>query len=272
LALACAANVGSAATLIGNPQNMLIGQVLQLSFSGYLLQALPPVVLGLAVVWWVIRRQSKDRWYRASDVPTFDEPSFDRWQTIKGLAVLGLLLAVFLSDVVPREVAALAAAGLLLTSRRMATRPMLQLVDWQLLVLFAGLFIVNHAMDQAGNTDRIFAAVRSAGIDPSQPAMLFATSVVLSNLVSNVPATMLLLPSAQHPLAGAVLALSSTLAGNLLIVGSIANIIVIDQAARLGQRITWREHARVGIPVTLITLTIAALWLLLLAASIPVGP
>jgi Na+/H+ antiporter NhaD/arsenite permease-like protein len=267
LALACAANVGSAATLIGNPQNMLIGQVLQLSFSGYLLQALPPVVLGLAAVWWVIRRQTQDRWYRESDVPTFDEPSFDRWQTIKGLAVLGLLLAVFLSDVVPREVAALAAAGLLLTSRRMATRPMLQLVDWQLLVLFAGLFIVNHAMDQAGNTDRIFAAVRAAAIDPSQPAMLFATSVVLSNLVSNVPATMLLLPSAQHPLAGVVLALSSTLAGNLLIVGSIANIIVIDQAARMGQRITWREHARIGIPVTLTTLTIAALWLVLLAAS-----
>jgi Na+/H+ antiporter NhaD/arsenite permease-like protein len=267
LALACAANVGSAATLIGNPQNMLIGQVLQLSFTGYLVQALPPVVLGLAVVWWVIRRQTQDRWYRESDVPMVDEPSFDRWQTIKGLAVLGLLLAVLLSDVVPREVAALAAAGLLLASRRMATRPMLQLVDWQLLVLFAGLFIVNHAMEQVGNTDRLFAAVRSAGIDPSQPTMLFATSVVLSNLVSNVPATMLLLPSAQHPLAGAVLALSSTLAGNLLIVGSIANIIVIDQAARLGQRITWREHARVGIPVTLITLTIAGLWLMLLAAS-----
>jgi Na+/H+ antiporter NhaD/arsenite permease-like protein len=77
---------------------------------------------------------------------------------------------------------------------------------------------------------------------------------------------MLLLPAATHPLAGPILALSSTLAGNLLIVGSIANIIVVDQAARLGLRITWREHARIGIPVTLATLAVASGWLWLLAA------
>jgi Na+/H+ antiporter NhaD/arsenite permease-like protein len=88
---------------------------------------------------------------------------------------------------------------------------------------------------------------------------------VLSNLVSNVPATMLLLPVAKHPLAGPILALSSTLAGNLFIVGSIANIIVVDQAERLGIRISWREHARVGVPVTVATLTIAAMWLWILA-------
>ncbi|MCL4202689.1 MAG: anion transporter [Pirellulaceae bacterium] len=264
LALACAANVGSAATLIGNPQNMLIGQMLQLSFASYLLEALPPAALGLVAVWWVIRRQAGGNWRRETVVPSFDEPRFDRWQTAKGFVVLVVLMTVFVMDSLPREIAALGAAGILLTSRRMASRAMLQLVDWQLLVLFGGLFIVNHAMAEAGNTERLFAAVRSGGIDPSQPTMLFVTSVVLSNLVSNVPATMLLLPSAHHPLAGAVLALSSTLAGNLLVVGSIANIIVIDQAAQLGQRITWRDHAKVGIPVTLITLAIAAAWLILL--------
>ena len=90
-------------------------------------------------------------------------------------------------------------------------------------------------------------------------------TTVLSNLVSNVPATMLLLPPATHPLAGPVLALSSTLAGNLLIVGSIANIIVVDQARGAGVRIGWRDHARVGVPVTLATLLLAAGWLWLRA-------
>jgi Na+/H+ antiporter NhaD/arsenite permease-like protein len=85
---------------------------------------------------------------------------------------------------------------------------------------------------------------------------------VLSNVVSNVPAVMLLLPLAAHTLAGPTLALVSTLAGNLLIVGSIANIIVVDAAARRGIRIEWQRHARVGVPVTLATLAIcaASLW------------
>jgi Na+/H+ antiporter NhaD/arsenite permease-like protein len=86
-------------------------------------------------------------------------------------------------------------------------------------------------------------------------------TALLSNLVSNVPAVMLLLPHASHPLAGPILALSSTLAGNLLIVGSIANMIVVEQADALGVRIGWRRHAAVGVPVTLATLALAALWL-----------
>jgi len=94
---------------------------------------------------------------------------------------------------------------------------------------------------------------------------LFAPTVVLWNLVSNVPAVMLLLPVATHPIAGAILALASTLAGNLFIVGSIANIIVVEQARLLDVRIGWREHARIGIPVTLITLAVAAAWLALRA-------
>jgi Na+/H+ antiporter NhaD/arsenite permease-like protein len=89
--------------------------------------------------------------------------------------------------------------------------------------------------------------LHAAGVAVEQPVWLFGTTVVLSNLVSNVPAVMLLLPAATHPQAGAILALASTLAGNLFIVGSIANIIVIDQAERLGIRITWREHARVAV-------------------------
>ena len=100
-----------------------------------------------------------------------------------------------------------------------------------------------------------------AQLNPGIP--LFAATFVLSNIVSNVPAVMLLLPGAEHPLAGLTLALVSTLAGNLFIVGSIANIIVVDAASRRGVDIAWRTHARVGIPVTLATLAITAGYLAL---------
>ena len=104
-------------------------------------------------------------------------------------------------------------------------------------------------------------SARASGLDTADPATLFGITVVLSNLVSNVPAVMLLLHTATHPLSGPILALASTLAGNLLIVGSIANIIVVDSAKRSGVTITWREHARTGIPVTVLTLAVSAGWL-----------
>ena len=182
-------------------------------------------------------RRTSGHWIRETwSAPSEGRP-FDRWQTTKGFLVLGLLVLGFLWGSLPREVLALAAAGVLLISRRMHSREMLQLIDWQLLVLFAGLFIVNRAMSDSGDLQHDD-SLRGVGVDTAQPGWLFATSVVLSNLVSNVPATMLLLPAAHHPLAGPILALSSTLAGNLIVVGSIANIIVIDQAARLGIRIS----------------------------------
>ena len=167
---------------------------------------------------------------------------FDAWQSGKGLAVLALLTAAFLFAPWPREVAALTAAGVLLTSRRTASREILGLVDWQLLVLFTGLFVVNHALAASGMPQQLLQGLQAGGLDLTRPAPLFAGTVVLSNLVSNVPATMLLLPAATHPLSGPILALASTLAGNLFIVGSIANLIVVDQAQRLGVAISWRER------------------------------
>jgi len=263
LALACAANIGSAATLIGNPQNMLIGQVLHMDFLGYSLLALPPTLIGLVLAWAVIARVYRGRWILECEAPPLQIRPFDRWQTGKAFAVLAVLVALFLAGQWPREVLALAAAGLLLTSRRMHSRDMLQQVDWQLLVLFGGLFVVNHALLQTGAPAALVTALEGRGVELSAPGWLMAAVVLLSNLVSNVPAVMLLLPFADHPLDGAVLALASTLAGNLLIVGSIANIIVVDQAARLGVPISWREHARVGVPVTLSSLAVTAAWLLL---------
>lgn len=262
LALACAANIGSAATLIGNPQNMLIGQVLQLDFAAYSLQALVPVVAGLAVTWAVVAKLYRGRWEMQREPPDLQIRPFSPWQTGKAFAVLIVLVAVFLFGPWPREIVALAAAGVLLTSRSMHSRDMLQLVDWQLLVLFAGLFVVNYALLQTGAPAALVADLRAWGVDVTQPVWLMVATIGLSNMVSNVPAVMLLLPFADVGLGGTVLAVFSTLAGNLLIVGSIANIIVVDQAARYGFTISWREHARVGIPVTLLSLAIAAAWLL----------
>jgi Na+/H+ antiporter NhaD/arsenite permease-like protein len=247
LGLACAANVGSAATLIGNPQNMLIGSALRLSFSGYFLKAIGPVFASLAVAWAVVAWQARRRWRApaGASLPPAEHPRVNPWQTAKGLALTLALLVVFLDGRWPHEVAALTAAGLLLLSRKMHSQEKLGLVDWELLVLFFGLFVVNHAFEETGIPARFVADLAAAGFD----------------IVSNVPAVMLLLPWAKHPDAGALLALVSTFAGNLLVVGSIANIIVVDAAAARGVRIDWRAHARVGVPVTLATLAVTALFL-----------
>jgi len=268
LALACAANIGSAATLIGNPQNMLIGETLRMSFAGYAAAAALPVALGLLVTWGIIVWRVGGRWTRdvgstGEVVPERreEELPLDRWQTVKGLTVAAVLVLVFVLLPWPREVAALAGAGALLLSRKLHSNKMLGLVDWELLVLFIGLFVVNHALQETGLSALVVADLAVAGVRLEQPATLFGMTFVLSNVVSNVPAVMLLLPVATHPVAGTLLALVSTLAGNLLIVGSIANIIVVNAAARRGLPIDWRRHAGVGIPVTLATLGLAAVYL-----------
>jgi Na+/H+ antiporter NhaD/arsenite permease-like protein len=274
LALACAANIGSAATLIGNPQNMLIGEVLGLPFGGYFQEAIVPVALGLAALWLLLAWQSRGRWRtaQAADLAAIARHEagyvpFDRWQTAKGLAVAAALVGIFLFTSLPRDVAALTGAGLLLMSRRLHSTNMLGLVDWELLILFIGLFVVNHALEQTGLTAKAVQALAAQGFALTEPGPLFAAALVLSNVVSNVPAVMLLLPAATEPFSGPMLALVSTLAGNLLIVGSIANIIVVDAARRQGIVIDWRRHLRTGLPVTIATLAITAAWFGLRAGS-----
>ena len=267
LALACAANIGSAATLIGNPQNMLIGQRLGLDFGAYLLEAAVPVVLGLVALWAMLAWSTR----HAAPAPSPDAarlaaleaeyPAFDRWQTAKGLAVALALVAVFLATDWPHDVAALVGAGVLLLSQRFHSSKMMGLVDWELLVLFVGLFVVNEALARTGLTAQAVQALAAQGVALGEPVPLFAATLLLSNLVSNVPAVMLLLPVVDGAHGGPTLALVSTLAGNLFIVGSIANIIVVDAARKRGISIDWKRHARTGVPVTLVTLAIAAGWI-----------
>ena len=271
LGLACAANIGSAATLIGNPQNMLIGSVLHLPFGAYVHQALPPVVLSLLVLWaWLVwgpgaqlapHLDSAPSAPSPEDSDTTQGPAFDAWQTTKGLAVATALLLVFLFTDWPREVAALVGAAVLLLSRRLHSSHVMGFVDWPLLVLFVGLFVVNHAFESTGLAAQAVALLATQGVHLANPGPLFVAGVGLSNLVSNVPAVMLLLPHLKGMASGVTLALVSTFAGNLLLVGLIANLIVVDLAQKCGVRIDWRLHARVGVPVTLLTLAVVWGWL-----------
>lgn len=261
LALTCSSNIGSAATIIGNPQNMLIGQVLKLDFVEYLKNALPPSIISLFFVWLVIWAQYRNKLEKDIFLPPIYAPPFNPWQTTKGIVVLVTLVGAFLFTNLRRDVLALMAAGILLSSRKMTSKNTLSLVDWQLLMLFIGLFVVNNVLEKSSLMKSTLNIMSGWGINPSHPPTLFVLTVLLSNLVSNVPAVMLLLPTAVHPLSGPIMALSSTFAGNLLVVGSIANIIVIDQALYLNVEISWAEHAKTGVPITVLSLLLAGGWL-----------
>jgi Na+/H+ antiporter NhaD/arsenite permease-like protein len=273
LGLACAANIGSAATLIGNPQNMLIGSVMHLPFGAYVWRALPPVLISLALlwawlVWGLVARNGLAGALPSPEVAAVaagghdaQDIAFDAWQTTKGLLVASALMGVFLFTDWPRDVAALVGAGVLLLSRRLHSSDVMGYIDWPLLVLFIGLFVVNQAFESTGLAAQAVGLLAAQGVQVADPGPLFVAGVGLSNLVSNVPAVMLLLPHLQGFDAGVSLALVSTFAGNLLLVGSIANLIVVDLAQKSGVAIDWRMHAKVGLPVTLMTLVVVWGWL-----------
>jgi Na+/H+ antiporter NhaD/arsenite permease-like protein len=271
LAIALAANAGSVATIIGSPQNMLIAQRLDLGFSGYLVYALVPALLSLLVVWAVLALIYRGRWaLQPGDAPQPDalpDPSFDRWETIKGLLVLLFFLYSFVFTEWDRGMVATVGGVLMLFNARFMARPMLERVDWDLLILFVGLFIVNGAFAKAGLATDLVTWLRTMGIDLQDSGVLFAVTAVLSDITSNVPTVMLLLPFAgQDPLAGPLMALASGLASNLIIIGSLANIIVVDAAAAKGLKISFWSFAKVGLPVSAVTLAIAYLWVRLVVA------
>jgi Na+/H+ antiporter NhaD/arsenite permease-like protein len=260
-ALACATNVGSALTPIGNPQNILIAQSRDLAFAPFVLYCAAPVVLGLVFLHlFLARRVPADRALDAAALPSEPAP-LDRPEAWKALLLTAATIVLFLTPV-PAWLTALAVSGVVLTSRKMHTRRMLAYVDWHMLALFVGLFIVVRGFERSGWVAAAGDAVAGAGLDLAHPALLVAVAALLSNAVSNVPAVMLLLPLLPAGEGTAYgLALASTFAGNAILVGSIANVIVADQAQRLGIPFGFRDHAKVGLPVTLVTLALTVLLL-----------
>ena len=269
IALAGAANAGSAATLIGNPQNILIGQIGRLDFVAFLGYCAVPALLALLTVFAVIAWQWRGRWTAdAGDGANLSAIPLarDRRQFVKALAATAVLLALFFTTNihgVPRELSALAVAALLLLSRKVSSRELVGAVDYSLLLLFAALFVVTGALAATPLAADGFARLAEAGWLPDRLATLTPLALILSNTIGNVPAVILLLQVWPAPPAGALygLALLSTLAGNLLIIGSLANIIVSERAAAAGVTLGFAEHAKSGVPITLISMALAAIWL-----------
>jgi Na+/H+ antiporter NhaD/arsenite permease-like protein len=240
----------------------LIGQVGQLDFWRFTAACGPPAALALATVfvgiWLVWRRKLSERVVRDGEI---EIPRMDRFGVGKGVAAAAVLLAL-LSTRLPHVADVLLVTSVLLISRRLATRDVLGLVDWHLLVLFGGLFIVTAALAKTPLPGDALAATSAFGVDPKGlPAMLLLT-LFGSNTIGNVPTVVLLTTVLKDLPSESLYAMAalSTLAGNLLIVGSLANIIVVERAKQAGVELGLIEHARCGVPITLVSLALSSLW------------
>jgi Na+/H+ antiporter NhaD/arsenite permease-like protein len=277
IALAAATNAGSAATLIGNPQNILIGALGRLDFWTFMTICAVPAIFTLIIVFLVVWLQWRTRISQtvlaaALDAPPISVHPLDRNQTIKG-AVAVLLLLVLFATPLPRETGALIIAALLLASRKITSRTMIAAVDWPLLLLVACLFGITGALNQSGVAAQILDFLTKHGLLPSSLVLLTPYSLVASNTIGGVPAAMLFLqlwPSAP-PGVFYALALLSSLAGNLLLTGSLTNVLIAERADRMGARLSFAEHARAGVPIAIISIGFAVFWLAF-TQTLPVLP
>ena len=264
--LALASNIGCALTLIGNAQNVLIGQIGHLSFGGYMLWAAMPVGLAMAAAFGIICYLSRNNFYLAENtiIPACQDENilFDNWRATKGVGMLCIIVLLFFTPL-PRYLVALAGAGLLLCSHRLESKKVLALVDWQVLLLFISLFVVVGAFYNSGLAEPTLKALEAYGIDLRNSYILASVTGVLSNLINNSAAVMLLvkLLDFSSPLQGYVLTISNAFAGNLLVIGSVANIIMIQGAEASGVKISFREFAKYGVPTTLFSFGILFLWI-----------
>lgn len=267
IALAAATNAGSAATLIGNPQNILVGEIGRLGFSKFFLVCVVPAMFALLTVFVVVWLQWRRRIFIGEaadrpDLPPVAAHPFDRNQVIKGAVALAALLLLFLTSL-PREIGALFIAALLLANRKITSRTMIGAVDWPLLLLVGCLFAVTGALNQSGIAAQLFEALGQHALLPNGLIPLTIFSVVGSNAIGSLPAATLLLQVWPTPPAGVLyaLALLSTLAGNLLLSGSLTNILIAERADRMGAHINFVDYAKTGVPIAVISLAFAFFWL-----------
>jgi Na+/H+ antiporter NhaD/arsenite permease-like protein len=264
IALAGAANAGSAATLIGNPQNILIGQAGGLDFWHYLLFALPPTILSLIVIYFAVVLTWRLDVAENGSADSLSSQQIDPFQIAKAILATAALIILFLTSI-PRELSALAVAGVLLLSRKLSSRDMIGAVDWHLLLLFACLFGVTTAFAKTGVSQDGLNFLAAHGLLPSRLSVMAPVTLAASNTIGNVPAVILIIKLIPNLSDAALtgLALLSTFAGNLLLTGSMCNIIVAERAANVGTRLSFLDFARSGIPITLASLAITAAWLML---------
>ncbi len=261
--LVTAANIGSVATITGNPQNMLVGLASGIHFVTFTRELAPIGLLGLVVAWLVIVLvYPRDfRGERFEEVYQFKPPV--EWPRLrKALFATALMLAALIAGA-PVPLCAVLAAAVLLVTRHTSPERVFNEIDWSLLVFFSALFVVTGAISSAGFGERLFAVLQPYA--DRGPAALTGVSLVLSNLVSNVPAVMLfrpVVPTLTDPHhAWLTLAMATTLAGNLTLLGSVANLIVAEIAKRRGVHLSFVEYLKAGTPIAVLTLLIGVLWL-----------
>jgi Na+/H+ antiporter NhaD/arsenite permease-like protein len=262
LAVATSSNIGSVATITGNPQNMLIGSYSGIEYREFLLHLGPVAVVGLVFDWlilhWIFSRQLQPVAVDAQAIPL---PALDLSRLVKPLLVVCGVVIAFLAGV-PPVLAASVGAAILLISRNEDPHKLYAEVDWGLLVFFVGLFIIVAGAENVGLVDRLLEFSQRWNLH--QPAVFTVVTALFSNLVSNVPAVMLLKSLVKNfadpRKAWLLLAMASTLAGNLTITGSVANIIVVE-TAKPNVQISFWDYFRVGLPITVATILFGALWL-----------
>jgi Na+/H+ antiporter NhaD/arsenite permease-like protein len=258
LAVATASNIGSVATITGNPQNILIGSYSGISYLSFMAHLAPIALVGLVIDWAVLHFLYP---IKAPATTSAIEKTPRKLRLAKPAIVVFGVIAGFLIGFPPALVAAVGAAVILI-SRSMEPRHVYDEVDWGLLVFFVGLFVIVGGAERVGIVAGMLDIAQNWNLH--QPAVFAVATAVLSNIVSNVPAVMLLksvVPGFPDPhRAWLLLAMASTLAGNLTITGSIANIIVVERA-RDEVKIGFKQYLRAGVPVTILTLAFGTLWL-----------
>lgn len=263
LAVATASNVGSVATITGNPQNMLVGSFSRIGYRDFLWHLGPVAVAGMFLVWlvlWMVyggKGLAEVLQIARSEMPVVNPTGL--W---KPGIVVALVLAGFVAGLAPPLVAAAGAAAILITRTR-EPRLVYDEVDWGVLIFFVGLFLIVGGAENAGMTEGLLKLGRS--VNAQNVGVFTLATAGLSNLVSNVPAVMVLkelVPRFSNPHTGwLTLSMASTLAGNLTITGSVANLIVVERARRDAE-ITFGEYFRAGLPITALTLGFGYAWLM----------
>jgi Na+/H+ antiporter NhaD/arsenite permease-like protein len=263
LAIAMASNIGSVATITGNPQNMIIGSLSHIPYSVFTGMLAPIAVLGLIVVTLLLALAYHEEFFTREQLQKTETPEHYHAPLLfkTGFVIIVMVVLFFVGE--PAGTVAIVGGAFLLLTRRVKPDKIYREIDWPMLVMFVGLFIVVAGLEKTVLTPEMIAAVGHLRLD--DVAILSGVTALLSNLVSNVPAVLALKPFVaglhDQQRAWLVVAMASTLAGNFTLVGSVANLIVAQRARAGGVEIGFWSYFKVGAPLTLATILFGAVWL-----------
>lgn len=269
IGLAISSNIGSALTIIGNPQNILIAQTGNLNFLNFFYWSLVPSLLSMLTAFAAICFIYRNKFLNKIDIEkdklnSLSINKFNKWQCLKGVILTLVLILLFFTDI-QREITVMTIAGIILCSRKVTTGSIFELVDWKLLILFCSLFIVIEGITIGGHDKYLLDLLNANGFNIEKPFSLAIISGIMGNIFSNVPSTMLLLKLLGNSSRELyyILSLSATYSGNFLIIGSIANLIVTEQAKTYGIQISFWEYFKTGWMVTVMSFLILFIWVLI---------